>query len=184
MELGHHGPSSNDIDKISSIESITLEYSYLLSSQLESMRQHYEKESDLLRSRLTDLERSTTLTADRVKQMEESEKSREKAERKAERAIDLSRSLQATLEAEKAMSKGLSERIKNLERKNQLVESEKKEKEDEVQNLEETVRDLMFSLEAGIKVQEAGGESGEGGDLVVVPSNSKEKEKTKKKGKK
>jgi BRCA1-associated protein len=40
----------------------------------------------------------------------------------------------------------------------------------------------MFSLEAGMKIQEAGGvDAGEGGDLVVMPTNVAGKGKKKKK---
>jgi len=54
-----------------------------------------------------------------------------------------------------------------------------------VKVLEETVRDLMFSLEAGVRIQAAGGaEGGEGGDLVVLPGEREKEEKRKKKGKK
>ncbi|KAK8853474.1 hypothetical protein IAR55_004181 [Kwoniella newhampshirensis] len=179
------GPSSGDIDKISTIESITLEYSYLLSSQLESMRQHYEKEQLSLSARLSELEAASTSTRDRIRELEGAERAREKAEKKAEKAMELSRGLQNNLAAERAMTQGLSQRVKALEEQKVQVERGKKEKEEEVKMLEETVRDLMFTLEAGIKVQEAGGDGGEGGDLMVVPGQTQTNGKGKsKKGKK
>ena len=170
------GPSSNDLEKISTIESITLEYSYLLSSQLEAMRQHYESQS----SRLAKLEAAESRAI-------EAERAREKAERRAEKATELSRSLQASLSVERAMSEGLSTRVKGLAEGLDRKERERREKEGEVKGLEETVRDLMFTLEAGMRIQAGGGaEGGEGGDLVVLPGEKeKEKEeKRKKKGKK
>ena len=65
------GPTENDISKISKIEDITLEYSYLLSSQLEAQRLHFEK-------KVKELEefRDRALEAERAK---------EKAESKAEK---------------------------------------------------------------------------------------------------
>lgn len=179
---GHAGPSSNDIDKISTIESITLEYSYLLSSQLESMRQHYEKSQSTLEMRLEELERRGKETEQKLKGLEKAEKEREKAERKMEKALELSKGLQSALGAERAMSQGLSERVKVLERERDEAVKGKKDKEAECQTLEETVRDLMFSLEAGMKIKEMGGDSGEGGDLMVV--NGKESNKGKKKTRK
>ncbi len=180
---GNHtaGPSTNDLEKISTIESITLEYSYLLSSQLEAMRQHYASQS----ARLATLEAAE-------KRALEAERAKETAERRAEKASELSRSLQASLSAERAMSEGLSTRVKSLkeageakERQGREKEKERREKEDEVKVLEETVRDLMFSLEAGVRIQAAGGaEGGEGGDLVVLPGEREKEEKRKKKGKK
>lgn len=179
---GHAGPSSNDIDKISTIESITLEYSYLLSSQLESMRQHYEKSQSTLEMRLEELERRGKETEQKLKGLEKAEKEREKAERKMGKALELSKGLQSALGAERAMSQGLSERVKVLERERDEAVKEKRDKEAECQILEETVRDLMFSLEAGMKIKEMGGDSGEGGDLMVVPGkeSNKGKKKTRK----
>ncbi|XAO26287.1 hypothetical protein I312_105123 [Cryptococcus bacillisporus CA1280] len=179
---GHAGPSSNDIDKISTIESITLEYSYLLSSQLESMRQHYEKSQSTLETRLEELERRGRETEEKLRGLETAEKEREKAERKMEKAVELSKGLQSALGAERAMSQGLSDRVKVLERERDEAVKEKKDKEAECEMLEETVRDLMFSLEAGMKIKELGGDSGEGGDLMVVPGkeSNKGKKKTRK----
>ncbi|WVO21685.1 uncharacterized protein IAS62_002996 [Cryptococcus decagattii] len=179
---GHAGPSSNDIDKISTIESITLEYSYLLSSQLESMRQHYEKSQSTLETRLEELERRGRETEEKLKGLEKAEKEREKAERKMEKALELSKRLQSALGAERAMSQGLSDRVKVLERERDEAVKEKIDKEAECEMLGETVRDLMFSLEAGVKIKELGGDSGEGGDLMVVPGkeSNKGKKKTRK----
>lgn len=167
------GPSSNDIDKMSTIEAITLEYSYLLSSQLEAMRQHYEtQQSDLqtrldgLEARMGDIHRVTSL-------LDLAQREKEKAERKAKQATDLSRSLQSSLSAERAMTQGLSERIKVLETDKGRRDAEKQELEAEKAGLEETVKDLMFSLEAGTKIQQLGGEGGEGGDLVVKGGGEK-----------
>lgn len=179
---GHAGPSSNDIDKISTIESITLEYSYLLSSQLESMRQHYEKSQSTLETRLEELERRGRETEEKLKGLEKAEKEREKVERKMEKALELSKGLQSALGAERAMSQGLSDRVKVLERERDEAVKGKKDKEAECETLEETVRDLMFSLEAGMKIKELGGDSGEGGDLMVVPGkeSNRGKKKTRK----
>jgi len=172
------GPSSNDMEKMSTIEAITLEYSYLLSSQLEAMRQHYETQQldlqqrlDRLEGRVTDIDRMTTA-------LSAAEKETAKAEKKSTQAVELSRSLQTSLAAERAMAQGLSQRIKALEGGKEQRDKEKKDLEEEKLGLEETVRDLMFSLEAGMKIQQMGGEAGEGGDLVVKPA---EKSKGKKK---
>lgn len=79
------------------------------------------------------------------------------------------------------MTQGLSDRVKMLENVKERTDKEKKELEDEKMGLEETVKDLMFSLEAGMKIQQLGGEGGEGGDLVV---RANEKPTKGKKGKK
>lgn len=164
---------------MSTIEAITLEYSYLLSSQLEAMRQHYESQTLSQSSRLDEMKavEERAEAAERAKA--EAEAARTKAEKRAEKAADLTRSLQASLSAERAMAEGLSARINKLREQVDQAEKGKRDREEEVKGLEDTVRDLMFSLEAGLKVKEAGGESGQGGDLVVVPGG-----KAKRKGKK
>jgi len=173
------GPSSNDIDKMSTIEAITLEYSYLLSSQLEAMRQHYESQQSDLQQCLDRLEGKMTSIDQMTSALEKAEKDKQKAEKKSTQAVELSRNLQTSLAAERAMSQGLSQRIKVLEGGKEQREKEKRELEEEKQGLEDTVRDLMFSLDAGMKIQQLGGEAGEGGDLVVNPSEGKKGKKKK-----
>lgn len=167
------GPSSNDVDKMSAIEAITLEYSYLLSSQLEAMRQYYESlitpppassEIDILRIQ----------AASAAAALRDAELAREKAEKKALKAVGVAKDLAKNLEAEKAMSEGLAERVRKLNGEVEETRRSKMEAQDEVKGLEETVRDLMFSLEAGMKIQEAGGvDAGEGGDLFIKPGEAK-----------
>ncbi|WVQ83721.1 hypothetical protein IAT38_005865 [Cryptococcus sp. DSM 104549] len=171
----HAGPSSSDIDKISTIEAITLEYSYLLSSQLEAMRQHYESAQADMLARMSALEASTTEAGKRVADLEKAEKERERAEKKAEKAVEVCKAVQTSLAGEKAMTQGLSERVKVLEKERDEAVKGRKEKEEECSALEETVRDLMFSLDASSKIQELGGEGGEGGDVMVAPAKSKKK---------
>lgn len=152
------GPSETDISKISKIEDITLEYSYLLSSQLEAQRLHFEK-------KVTQLEefKSRAVQAEREK---------EKAESKAEKvgscvcsvaedqSATLARTLQASLASERALSSGLSTKVSALQRQAEELRLEKQEKDSAVKELEETVRDLMIGMEMGKRVEELGGEGG------------------------
>jgi len=183
----HAGPSSNDMEKMSTIEAITLEYSYLLSSQLEAMRQHYERETAAQASRISELEaenarvRAAEAAAAQAEAARlEAERAREKAEARAAKALEMTRSLQTSLGSERSMTEGLTARINKLRAELDAARAARDEKTSEIKTLEETVRDLMFTLEAGMQIQQGGGaEAGEGGDLVVV--DSKKKKKTKKK---
>ncbi|KAK4685772.1 BRCA1-associated protein, partial [Tremellales sp. Uapishka_1] len=180
-DLPPSGPTPKDMDKMSTIEGITLEYSYLLSSQLESMRQHYETQFSAQQKRIAELEDLEARLRRAQDDKSRAEREKEKAEKKAERAAELLRGLQSSLSSERSLSDGLAERIRVMKDKLEVVEREKRERDDEVKGLNETVHDLMFSLEAGMKIQENGGaEAGEGGDLVVVPSDKKSKKKGKK----
>lgn len=160
---------------MSTIEAITLEYSYLLSSQLEAMRQHYDgmlsnthASSSALSNEIETL--SSRLTAAET-QAKQAEAEKEKAVKRAEKATDVSRELHRSLQVEKSLNEGLSLKIKSLGEKMVQVQTDKEEMERRVGGLEETVRDLMFALEAGATIKQAGGEdSGVGGDLVVKQS--------------
>lgn len=182
----HAGPSSNDVEKMSTIEAITLEYSYLLSSQLEAMRQHYESEAAAQRAHIAKLESDNervraaeSAVAAAEKARVEADQARQKAEARALKAVELTRSLQTSLGSEKAMSEGLTARISKLRADVEATRTAHDEKAAEVRELQDTVRDLMFSLEAGLKIQEGGGDAGEGGDLAVVGGSSKKKNKKK-----
>ncbi|EIW72206.1 hypothetical protein TREMEDRAFT_21329, partial [Tremella mesenterica DSM 1558] len=147
------GPSSGDIDKISTIEAITLEYSYLLSSQLEAMRQHYETSQAALLAQIADLEGLARRVEKAEAAAKEATKNAQKAETKAEKAAQLARTLQTSLSAERAMSEGLSKKVKVLSEDKERLISDKKNKEEEIKGLEETVKDLMYNFEAGAKIQ-------------------------------
>lgn len=140
---------------MSTIEAITLEYSYLLSSQLEAMRQHYESLSGDQAEKLSAIRDLEARIESAEKNRIEADQAREKAEKRAEKAAGLTRSLQASLSAEKSMSEGMSARIHKLQEQMDKSEMERKERDDQIKSLEETVRDLMFSLEAGLKIQAA-----------------------------
>jgi BRCA1-associated protein len=182
-DADHAGPSTNDMEKMSTIEAITLEYSYLLSSQLEAMRQHYESESAVQVARIASLEADN----ERVRGAEAAaasaeaarvaaEAAREKAEARAAKAADVTRALQTTLGSERSMAEGLQARISKMRADLDAARAARDDASGQVRALEETVRDLMFSLEAGLKIQEGGGaEAGEGGDLVVVGGKKKKK---------
>ena len=141
------GPSSNDIDKISTIEAITLEYSYLLSSQLEAMRQHYEATSSSTVAQLSHLQgvedRAAETESARVQadtKREEAETKASRAEKKAEKAAELSRSLQASLSAERAMTNGLSDRIKAMSAELERLKVDKATSQGKLGDMEELVK--------------------------------------------
>lgn len=177
---GAAGPSNNDVEKMSTIEAITLEYSYLLSSQLEAMRQHYDgmlssthASSSALTVEIEDLGRrlESAETSARVAQAE-----KDKAVKRADKAGELSRELHRSLQVEKALNEGLSEKVKSLSDRVDKEQRGRVDMEYRVAGLEETVRDLMFALEAGAKIKQAGGEDdGVGGDLMVRQAGGKSK---------
>ncbi|KAL7424550.1 hypothetical protein Q5752_000234 [Cryptotrichosporon argae] len=176
------GPSATDIDKMSTIEAITLEYSYLLSSQLEAMRAHYEAELSRAHAEAVDLRAAEAAAhglrtelddarkarADALAARQRAEHERDRAEAKARQAHDVARALQRQLGDERAMSAGLEARVGALSKAVAESRARAEQEEKEKKELEDTVRDLMFTLEAGNTVRQDGVD-GEGGDIVVVP---------------
>lgn len=180
------GPSRSADEKL---EAIGMEYSYLLTSQLESQRHFYEDKLDQFQSQLTSLTGElSTLTlkskqidalSARTLQLERSNdllsKEKERSDKKAEKAIELARTLEKDLHSERSMNKGLMERLEKTKESEQGLKAQ-------VTDLQEQVNDLMFFVQARDKLDQEGGEA-QGGDveLRAKPTASSRKGKGRKK---
>ncbi|OBZ74261.1 RING finger protein ETP1 [Grifola frondosa] len=164
------GPTAADALSAEKIEAIGIEYSYLLTSQLDSQRTFYEEQTTELRAQVdnlrslveqlsTEVEKSkASARQDETKRKREEdartaelEREKIKAEKRAEKAAELARTLAKELREERAVSEGL---MKNLGKtKEQVDEAEqvKTELQKKVRDLEDQVRDVMFFLEARTK---------------------------------
>ncbi|TFK18981.1 zf-UBP-domain-containing protein [Coprinopsis marcescibilis] len=182
------GPSQADALSAEKIEAIGIEYSYLLTSQLDSQREYYEGQGSELQVKISELSGqlsrlTSDLEAERARAREEDVRRREemeerlvqavkekgKAEQRAEKATELARKFEKELREEKAVSEGL---MKNLVAMKKRVDNFDRDKEihtREVKELEDQVRDVMFFLEARTKIEQGEGVEGEaaGGSLEV-----------------
>ncbi|TCD71864.1 hypothetical protein EIP91_003207 [Steccherinum ochraceum] len=190
------GPSAADALSAEKIEAIGIEYSYLLTSQLDSQRTFYEEQTAEYKiqiAQLTELVQSLSNDAESNKQtalkeeearLADMEKARIRAEKRAEKAGELARALDKELKGERAVSEGLMKNLSVLKNKAQQVEQEKEELKTRVSELEDQVRDIMFSLEARSKIEDGEGDAAEaaGGDIGIVqsPSNTNRRRKGKK----
>ena len=196
---GGLGPSQADALSAEKVEAIGIEYSYLLTSQLDSQRSFYEEQTTVLTSKIDEL---TTLVQDlnnkfdqeqtrhreeELKKQKEHEqemskilKEKSKADERADKITALARKFEKELREEQAVSDGL---MKNLAVMRQKAESFDKEREDfssRVRELEDQVRDVIFSLEAKTKIEQGGGiESEAAGGSVSVPDPPKSNKKKK-----
>lgn len=174
---GDEGEYSKEGDKMggklgssdAKLEAISLEYQYLLLSQLESQRSYYEDQVRRVQSELDEArssKQSSTVLAAKEAELEAqraswSEKvarseAREKViAAKCERAQEASSKLTRDLEAERALSKGLLERLKQSQERARQRDAEALELKRKCQDQEEQLRDLMFALEAQHKIQAA-----------------------------
>lgn len=92
-------------------------------------------------------------------------------------ATELARKLADDLKAERALSSGLLERTQDLQNRLDVASGQKAEADEKVVELEEMMKDLMFSLEARDTLKD--GEAA-GGDLVVQqkPTSSSRRKTT------
>ncbi|KAF8909339.1 BRCA1-associated protein 2-domain-containing protein [Gymnopilus junonius] len=202
---GGLGPSQADALTAEKIEAIGIEYSYLLTSQLDSQRTFYEEQTNELRTQLDDLKSLVEKMSDefqrererskeqelRMKQAEQEKvsqvlKEKAKAESRAERLADLARKLDKELREEHAVSDGLMKNINAMKEKTEQADKEKDNFTQKVRDLEDQVRDMMFFLEARTKIESGDGVEAEaaGGSITVVESSPPPSTPSKANGKK
>lgn len=168
------GPSASDNLTVEKIEAIGIEYSYLLSSQLDSQREHFEKEMARLKA---DFNKSQTRLMEdaeaRIQELsmsaERETKEGQRLEKKAEQSISLVRQLQKELREERAVNEGLMQNLNALRTRLENSEQEKSDVNTKVIDLEEQLRDMMFFLEAKDRIAQGGDFAEAAGGSIQVP---------------
>lgn len=187
------GPGPSDALTAEKIEAIGIEYSYLLTSQLDSQRSFYEDRVSELETTVSDLKGLVTrlsVEAEEAKRKEaeeverrkaedearivELERDKERAEKKAEKLTTLSRRLEKELKEERAFGEGLMQNLQSLKGRVEASEQQKQEFQARVEELQDQVKDVMFYLEAQSKIANEGSELA-GGSIEVRPSSKKKK---------
>ncbi|KAF8477071.1 BRCA1-associated protein 2-domain-containing protein [Kalaharituber pfeilii] len=178
------------------LDNIGMEYTYLLTSQLESQRAYFEEKvaqaADKAASASRDAEKATanaahleselkalkskhdTLLDETIPQLT---KDKDRAERKVEKLSEMAKRLEKEWKEEKTMNTSLLEKVDYLTK-----QSEERKKENE--ELKEQLRDVMFFLEARDKLKEEGEDVQEGTVTVAGPPEKKGNKKKKGKGRK
>lgn len=184
------GPGPADTMAAEKVEAIGIEYSYLLTSQLDSQRAYYEEQLDELKVKLGDSyakleirekeavnmesglrQSNQKWTEELDRRMAEASKDRARIEKKAEKALELARKFEKELKEEKMVNEGLMQNLVVVKKQNEGFEQQKAEFLGRIEELEDQMRDLMFYVEARDKVEKAEGVDGElaGGSLEVQP---------------
>ncbi|PNY24480.1 RING finger protein ETP1, partial [Tolypocladium capitatum] len=172
---GNHGEHGDGEDVVprAKLENIGLEYTHLITSQLESQRAYYEEmiskavdkaakaaavaestatQSSKTMERLADLEEKyKTLSTDTVPQLDR-DLQREKG--KAAKAEALARNLGKALQEEKRLNEGLMKRIEHLGADNEAVRKELDGLKAESAELKEMNRDLSMFISGQEKLKE------------------------------
>jgi len=187
---GGLGPSQADALSAEKIEAIGIEYSYLLTTQLDSQRSFYEEQTTELRMQVNDLKSLVEKLSDefareqvrnkeqeaRIRRQEEEKvaqiaKEKVKVEHRAEKVTELAKRLEKELRDERAVSEGLMKNLGKMKEKAELADKEKVDFSNKVRELEDQVRDVMFFLEAKTKIEHGGGiESEAAGGSITVPT--------------
>jgi len=206
-DSGVGGPSASDSLTAEKIEAIGIEYSYLLTSQLDSQRSFYEEQTVALQAEVASLKdavaqlrqdvessRAAAIAEESRRRREEDERfsemlrDKQRVEKKAERFAEVARSLEKELREERAVGNGLLKNLEAAQKRGEEGETERAELAQRAKELEDQVRDVMFFLEARTKIEAGEGEMADvaGGDIAVsTPSSgpSAQTSRRKKKGK-
>ncbi|KIL00751.1 hypothetical protein PAXRUDRAFT_821333 [Paxillus rubicundulus Ve08.2h10] len=198
---GTLGPSHADALSAEKIEAIGIEYSYLLTSQLDSQRSFYEEHITQLKTQVDELralveklsrnvekETAEAKAQEILRRREEEERldgvyrEKQKAEKRAEKAAEVARKFEKELKEEKAFSEGLLENLGKMKERVELSDRQKEEHDVKISELQDQLRDVMFFLEARTKIEQGEGAEAAGGSVELQPSSTSVNKK--KKGKK
>ncbi|EWC45287.1 hypothetical protein DRE_06014 [Drechslerella stenobrocha 248] len=196
VELPPMRQDGNTEELYDKLDNVGMEYTYLLTSQLDSQRIYFEERvlaaadkaatasrradeaSEKLQKAMLELEelrlKLEELSSDVIPSLE---KSKARAEKKAEKATDILRKFEKDWREEKAVNDGLLQRVDVLS----------KEREEFMNNnidLKEQLRDLMFFVEGREKLKEMDEEGIAEGEVSIGDApESKKKRKGKGKAK-
>ncbi|KAF3096880.1 hypothetical protein TWF594_011553 [Orbilia oligospora] len=196
VELPSGRNESNTDELYDKLDNIGMEYTHLLTRQLDSQRTYFEEQVvaaadkatkasrradeafEKLQEALTALE-DLKLKIDHLSQdvVPSLEKSKTRAERKAEKATELLRKFEKDWREEKTVNDGLLERVDKINK-------EREELLRENVDLKDQLRDMMFFVEGREKLKEMDEEGIEEGEVTIgdVP-DGKKKRRGKGKGK-
>ncbi|KAG4442662.1 hypothetical protein IFR05_001847 [Cadophora sp. M221] len=182
-----HPNEEEDMVPREKLDRIGMEYTHLLTSQLESQRVYFEElvgkavakasaasSAAVSASSRADeaLNQLSALTLENKKMKEEIitnlEKDLAREKRKAEKSSEVARAFGKSLMEEKKVSEGLMERIGHVNKRMEAVEEEMRRVRGENEELVESNRDLLFSISAEGKIREMEERSAEVSEEGVV----------------
>ncbi|KAK9449965.1 BRCA1-associated protein 2-domain-containing protein [Limtongia smithiae] len=177
------------------VESIGMEYTYLLTSQLESQRAYFEDRisavADKASAALQRAERAEREAAELAKNLQHAtarneefakslvpslESQQERAKRKVETLQALSQKLEKEWREEKSMNESMMKKI-------EFLNNEKTQRDREIEDLREQLRDVMLYLDAQQKFHDMD-EEVQQGTVTVAEGASTPKKNRKGRGKK
>ncbi|TLD14327.1 uncharacterized protein PgNI_04197 [Pyricularia grisea] len=198
-----NGIYDEDVVPRAKLDSIGLEYTHLLTSQLESQRVYFEelvsKAADKASRASASAESASLAAAEAIRQLNElrAEHATQKTEtlpslerdlarerKRADKAGDLARAMGKSLQEEKRVSEGLMARIEHVNRELEAVKIEMAKLKEENEELKDTNRDLTMFISGQEKLKEMENEGQiEAGELEEGTASVPEQKRKKGKGK-
>lgn len=196
---GTGSESSTEDDHVpsSKLDGITIEYTHLLTSQLESQRLYFEEKiaqvadkASKASSSAESSQQSAEEAIARLKKLQLAhdelfsvslpnlEKARGRADQKAAKSKELAQTLAKDLAEERTVSKSLMSRIKHLEEGSSQMRGENDQLKLEIQDLRDQNRDLLFTICGSEKLKEHG-EDFQEGTMIIPDAKKKDKRRPK-----
>ena len=187
---GDHDTLDDDYVPRAKLDNIGMEYTHLLTSQLDSQRMYFEEKVERAADKASQANaaaekaaESARQTLQQLLQLQEAhdslakeaipalERDKERTQRKAEKFEGMARKLEKEWREEKAMNGSLMERI-------EFMSAELKELREANRDLSDQNRDLSFFISGQEKLKDAGEEIQEG--ILSIPDPPAQKEKGRK----
>lgn len=178
-------PPGNDGEE--KIDSMQLEFTYLLTSQLDAQREYYEDKLIRLESSISGEKQKLVQEAEQIKKknatlegkLQALGKEKTTLEKKVNQLSAKMTTIMKELSEEQQFGKTLQANQSGWQSKFAALEKKCTEKEQEVTELKEQVRDLMFYLEAKNKIEASELKDEIEGASLEVPKGSKRRSKKK-----
>ncbi|CCC12625.1 hypothetical protein SMACR_07924 [Sordaria macrospora] len=193
--LPHHAPVSEDQEVVprAKLDSIGLEYTHLLTSQLESQRIYFEemvaKAADKASKACAAADAASANASRAIKELTDFkeqhfrlkeevatlERDLARERKRADKSTELARNLSKQLQEEKGVGEGLMKRIKHMEKEAKSTQEELAKLRQQNEELIETNHDLSMFISAQDKLKEMEAEGQvtaeelEEGGMVVIP---------------
>ncbi|XP_046805821.1 BRCA1-associated protein [Lucilia cuprina] len=159
------------------IDSMQLEFTYLLTSQLDTQRKYYEERMERLEQEWRDFRSSAEESKGKMDTMEQRiqtlTKEKQTVERKLQQNNTKLKELQKQLSEEQEISRALQNNHNSWHIKYKQLEQQYKEykeaKELELNSIKEQLHDIMFYMHAQSKIAESDLKDEIAGGTVVVP---------------
>ncbi|KAK0096213.1 hypothetical protein PV326_006104 [Microctonus aethiopoides] len=166
------------------VDAVQLEFTYLLTSQLETQRQYFEDRLNRIEQRssldITDLREKLTQITDENSQFKEKmlavNREKQILEKKLQHSNLKFNQIQSELKEEKDLREALQQNQISWQSKHKQLQDEYTEykniKENEFKDMQEQIRDLMFFLDAQKQIENSSEKNDISGGTIIVPETS------------